>query len=325
MLEKIIFLGSCHWRNCFALIAVSTLLLLSGCNSTNVKSDSDSDSNSVPASVFRNSLQYSNSTQDYNSKVNHTIFKLDFIHYIVTQNRNQGPIDLITLRRMVKNWNSVATSPKEIIKFKDNHFYRFASLSRNNSDCSSIYPCRIDLTDVNILIKWMDFQVRKITHKPTNDGLIKSNVKILNPTNHNNLHKTLVMINSDPVGASLIQNAISYGTIIRVEELSGKHGYYNFTRNEIVIDPKILNYEFNMRYLIHELVHATNHTKNNSISEEVLSEIIGLSVQNRITNIPFEMNPYSMFVEHLLHANYGSLPVTNNIQQSLGQTGITLQ
>jgi len=322
MLSKMIVTESWQWRS-DTVIAMAGLLilLLSGCNSANLKSDS----NAVPASVFRNSLQYSNSIQGYNSQVNHTIFKLDFIHYIITQNRNQGAINIESLKRMVNNWNSVSTSPKEVVRFKDHHFYRFASLSNNNSNCSTSDVCLIDLEDVNILLKWMGFQARQITHRANVQTAIHINLKALNPENNINLHKTLLLINKDLVGAHLIRNAIGYGTKIKVKELSGRHGYFNFSTNEIVIDPKILNYEFNMRYLVHELVHATNHTRNNSITEEVLSELIGLSVQNRITDIPFEINPYTMFIEHLLHPDYGSLPVTNNIKQSLGQTGITLQ
>ncbi len=77
------------------------------------------------------------------------------------------------------------------------------------------------------------------------------------------------MISKDPVGNKLIRHCSATGVSFDTKKLFGKHAYYNHAENKIVIDPKVLTYEFNLRYLIHEMVHATNHGNDNSITEEV--------------------------------------------------------
>ncbi len=291
-----------------------------GCSSVEVKNNT----NYIPASVYRNSLPRTSANLSTRSDIQNSIFRIDFLNLLIAINREEGALDNNRLRSAVMAWNAVASGFKEKIKFVPEHFYIMAGLDSNNTtECDQQTNCTISLGDIIVLHKWMDFNVNHIN--AINDSTrINSYIKRINHVPNRKLSRILRAILHDPIGYKLVANALDQNTSIEIRELSGKHGFYNYTRNKIVIDPKVINYEFNMRYLVHELVHVTNKQSNNSVDEEVLAELIGLEIQNHITDIPFEQHPYSTFVEHLLHPDYGNLPISNNINKSLTRAGIAL-
>jgi len=293
--------------------------LLVACNSHNVKTNSTG----VPASVYRNSLNnlpshhYSSS-----SNVEKSIFRPDFINLLVNINREEGPLDIFRLKEAVDNWNTVITDRKELIIYDAKHFHTFSGLGEiDKNNCSIQNDCLIDLRDIIIVQSWLRW-------KPEFNVIANDSNKLNLSSLHNQtspkLTNLLDILSKNKTGRKLINHAIKTGLKIELKKLGGKHGYYSYNENLVVIDPKVVNYEFNLRYLVHELVHATNQTINNSIEEEVLAEYIGLMIQNQITDVPFELSAYSIFVDHVLHDEYGKLPVSNNIQSQLIALGIDI-
>ncbi|NOY67322.1 MAG: M48 family metallopeptidase [Gammaproteobacteria bacterium] len=303
----------------YLLLLIVSASLLSACNTHYVNQSA----NGIPASVFRNSLNNLPSHYYSSSKIKNSIFRPDFINLLVNINREEGPMDIFRLRDAVDNWNTVTTNRNESIKYNGKHFYRFAALGdTDKTNCLSETDCTIDLGDIIVAQSWFRWQPHQSTlsskeqNRPSLEAIAKQpDQKLL---------KTLQSIYRNPIGERLIEHALKTNLKIELRVLEGKHGYYSYNDNLIVIDPKVINYEFNMRYLVHELVHASNQTISNSIEEEVFAEYIGLMVQNQITDIPFELSAYSMFVDHVLHDEYGQLPVNNNIKGQLLALGIDI-
>jgi hypothetical protein len=213
------------------------------------------------------------------------------------------------------------------IVFNPLHFDRLAGLSGDNGFCRTMNSCQITAEDIHEIRKWSRISSDDyITIEDESDYESFYDPAIINTMDSNSpeINNLLRRIYKDPVGRNLIEHCIKTGVAFRVKKLQGKHGYYHHSKNTIVIDPKILSYEFNMRYLIHEMVHAIHNENDNSIKEEVLAELIGLDTQNRITGIPMDLHPYSVFIQHILHPDYGRLAVTNNIAQSLSEVGVEL-
>jgi len=298
---------------CYLFLLLVILANLAACNSNQVRHQS----NGIPASVYRNSLdslpRYHHSSQN----IENSIFRPDFINLLISINRDEGPLDITRFRTAVYNWNTVVTDRNEAISYKDGHFYNFASLANTDkSSCPLSSDCLIDMNDLIIVQSWLRWQPLASTYHINDDGADPS-FEHINNQRSLKLQQALQLIYKNSIGKKLLDHVLKTGLKIELKELQGKHGYYSHADNLIVIDPKVVGYEFNLRYLIHELIHAGNLTANNSITEEVIAEYIGLTVQNQITDIPFEINHYSMFVDHVLHEEYGVLPTNNNIRNQL--------
>ena len=296
------------------------ILLLTGCTGQlNIIKQ-----NEVPASVYRNSLQSIFSDVQSSHNIKQSIFKPEFLDYLAYLTRNSNTLDEQALQDSINRWNAVATDKSELVRYNPTHFVRVASLHRHgHTRCSSASQCAISLDDVNILRAWLRWRLdyKIVISRNTFD---RSQLLLLNPDKDPQLHHSLEKLAAHPAGATLVQHALDSGLAIRLIQLSGSHGHYNYSENMITLDPSVVNYEFNLRYLIHELLHACNTAEDNSITEEVLAELIGLDIQNQITGIEFEINPYLVFVEHVLHPEYGKLVFTNDIYGELAMVGIEL-
>ncbi len=307
---------------------VSTCLLIAsvalhGCSGLSTKAESTY----IPASVFRDDVKNVLNSYGNEDILEHSIFRPQFLSYLDTINHEKGPIDIQRLQQAIATWNAVMSESNAHIVFKPLHFERLAGLSDENGDCNTIKFCQITAEDLEQIRTWSHlYQDDLFTFEEDSEYESFYDTSIISSVDSNSteLNKLLRRIYKDPVGRNLIEHCIATGVKFRVRELEGKHGYYQHSNNVIVIDPKILSYEFNMRYMIHEMVHAVHDESNNSIQEEVLAELIGLDTQNRITGIPMELHPYAVFVQHILHPDYGRLAVSNNIKQSLNKVGLEL-
>jgi len=304
----------------YLILLIVAGMFMTACNSNQIKNAS----NGIPASVFRNSLEDLPKHYYASSNIENTLFRPEFINLLININREEGPLDIFRLRSAVQNWNTVTTGRNESINYNIDHFYKFAALgNKDKSSCINQTECVIDLSDIIIAQSWLRWQPRQVNIKNTPDF----SIPLLGPlvkTHDARLLQSLESIYKHPVGKKLIEHALKTRLKIDIQPLSGKHGHYSFSENLVVIDPKVVNYEFNQRYLIHELVHASNQTISNSIEEEVFAEYIGLMIQNEMTQVPFEINPYAIFVDHVLHDEYGNLPSRNNIKGHLSALGIKL-
>jgi len=296
-------------------------LIFSGCSNIEIKKDS----NYIPASVFRSDVKNVLSTYYGNEQIlERSIFRPQFLHYLHTIYYTNGPVEFSQVKDAVATWNSIMTGGNDHISFDPLHFYRLAALSNNNRvDCNEMSDCVITDKAINLVQKWHQQKTVNIASTKL-DSTYDINTSNTDNPDTSALEQALSNIRKDPIGNKLVRHCREAGVSFVVQKLHGKHAYYNHSENRIVIDPKVLSYEFNLRYLIHEMVHATNLSNDNSITEEVLAELIGLDIQNRVTGIPMELQPYSVFIQHLLHPEYGKLPVSNNIIQSLYDAGLKI-
>lgn len=296
-------------------------LIFSGCSSIEIKNNS----NYIPASVFRSDVKNVLSTYYGNEQIlERSIFRPQFLHYLHTIYHTNGPVEFNQVKSAVATWNSIMTGGNDRISFNPLHFYRLAALSNSNRiECNDMSDCVITDKAIKLVQKW--HQHKAVDIASTNiDSTYDINISNVDNSIKPALEQALSNISKDPVGNKLVQHCSEAGVSFVVQKLHGKHAYYNHSENRIVIDPKVLAYEFNLRYLIHEMVHATNRSNDNSITEEVLAELIGLDIQNKVTGIPMELQPYSVFIQHLLHPEYGKLPISNNITQSLYDAGLKI-
>lgn len=280
--------------------------------------------NEIPTSVYKNSLHnvFSNTQSIHNFK--QSIFKPEFLHYLAYLTQDGNTLDEHTLRDSIKHWNAVEIEKSEQIRFDRNHFVHVASLHTDDLiSCTSARQCTISFKDINILQIWLRWQLDYTITTPYY-SFDASQLVILNPEKNPQLHKALKKLASNRAGSTLVQHALNSGLAIRLNQLKGSHGYYSHDENTITLDPSVVNYEFNLRYLVHELLHACNTAEDNSITEEVLAELIGLEIQNQITGIPFEINPYLVFLEHILDPENAQLVLANDIYRELAITGIEL-
>lgn len=302
-----------------ALAALIILALLSGCaGQTNTKQ------NEVPASVYRNSLRSIFSDVQSIHNIKQSIFKPVFLDYLAYLTRNGVSLNEQAIQDSVKRWNAVATDKAELIKYNRAHFTGVASLHNpGQRNCTQTKQCEISILDVNILRTWMQWRLDYTLTTPWH-SIDHHQLLLLNPDKDPELHLALVKLSGNRVGSALLRHALDSGLSIRTEQLSGSHGYYDHSENAITLDQSVVGYEFNLRYLVHELLHACNTADDNSITEEVLAELIGLQIQNQITGIRFDINPYLVFVEHILHPDYGQLTFSNDIYGELAMVGIEL-
>jgi len=305
------------------IIKIQFLLVLgfslSACNFAPVKENKSY----VPASIYRNSLNTQSYYSHTSNLINNSIFRPEFINLMIDTNRNEGAIDIFRLKQSVSSWNSVATDRRDSIQFNAEHFYKMAGLGDNNTvNCSESGDCTIDLQDLKITRYWLSKTIHLKNNSINTAKLRTTQINHINADNNSSLHYALKLIDNDTMGNRLITQLTQNNTVILVKKLHGKHGYYNSNKNIIVIDPTIVSYEFNLRYLVHEMVHATNLTMDNAISEEIVAELIGFNIQNRLTGVPLAHHAYAVFIEHLLHADYGQLPMENNIFNQLSTLGI---
>lgn len=295
-------------------------LNFSGCSSIEVKNTS----NYLPASVFRSDVKNVLSAYYGNEQIlERSIFRPQFLHYLNTIYHTNGPVEINQVKNAIATWNSIMTGGNDQISFNALHFYRLAALSNNNPiECNETSDCVITDKAINLVQKWHQHKTENIASTKLDSP--NANFRNVDYPGDPALKQALINISTDPIGHKLVRYCSETGVNFVVQKLHGKHAYYNHWENSIVIDPKVLTYEFNLRYLIHEMVHATNRSNDNSITEEVLAELIGLDIQNRITDIPMELQPYSVFIQHLLHPEYGKLPLSNNIIQSLSDAGLKI-
>ncbi|HED16194.1 MAG TPA: hypothetical protein ENI64_05180 [Gammaproteobacteria bacterium] len=302
------------------VVPVILILLLTGCGGqVNVVKQ-----NEVPASVYRNSLRSIFSDVQSTHSIKQSIFKPEFLDYLTYLTQNNKTLDQLDLQNYIKRWNAVATEKSELVRYNPLHFSRVASLhNARYKNSSSFDSSTISSDNVKILQSWLHWRLDYKIITPR-DAFSKSQLQLLNPDKHPSLYLSLEKLAAHPAGGVLVKHALDSGLVIRLGQLSGSHGYYNYNENMITVDPSVVNYEFNLRYLIHELLHACNTDEDNSITEEVIAELIGLDIQNQITGIKFEINPYLVFVEHVLHPEYGKLDSTNDIYGELAMAGIEL-
>ena len=292
---------------------------LSACNFAPVKESQSY----VPASIYRNSLNTQSYYSHTSNLIKNSIFRPEFINLMIDTNRNEGAIDIFRLKQSVSSWNSVVTDRRDTIQFNAEHFHKMAGLGDNNTiNCSESGDCTIDLHDLKITRHWLSKTIQLTNNSTNSTKLSTTHINQINADNNTSLYYALKLIDKDTMGSRLISQLVQNNTIILVKKLHGKHGYYNSNKNIIVIDPTIVSYEFNLRYLVHEMVHATNLTRDNAISEEIVAELIGFNIQNRLTGVPLAHHAYAVFIEHLLHADYGQLPMENNIFNQLATIGI---
>ncbi len=301
-------------------VLVLIIPLLSGC----AGSLSSHKHNEIPASVYRNSLHdiFINTPSHHN--IRQSIFKPEFLGYLAYLVSTSQTLDEHALRGSINRWNAVASEKSEQIHYNPVHFMRVASLHREgNNLCTRVSECTISLEDINILRTWLSWRLNYIVTIP-HTTIDTTQLSLLNPSKQPRLQTALQKLSHNQAGVALIQQALDSGLVIRLGQLQGSHGYYDFNEHTITLDPSVVNYEFNLRYLVHELLHACNTAEENSITEEVLAELIGLRIQNQITGIRFELNPYLVLVEHVLHPEYGQLSFNNDIYGELAIAGIEL-
>ncbi len=306
------------------IVFLMLTVLLHGCNIVKVQSEPTY----LPASVLRSDIKNGLSSYGNEQILEHSIFRPQFVDYLDAVNLENGSIDIVMLERAITTWNAVMTESNAWIEFNNMHFERLANVSGGDDYCVMINSCRITSADIAVVKSWSLVNSNELLRNIDYDSDYESinQPSIINSMDAGNaeLNRTLKLIYNDPVGKKLIERCYQRGVLFRVENLEGKHGYYHHGKKMVVIDPKIFYNEFNTRYMIHEMVHAIHDESENSITEEVLAEIIGLDTQNRITGIPLELHPYSIFVQHVLHPEYGRLSMSNNIRASLDNIGLEL-
>lgn len=302
--------------------SVTRLLLLMLLQMMMIFPPAHANDNAVPASIFHHSYQ-DLQKQHQRFDIDSTIFNPVFINYIMVLTSDRQKLNKQDVNDAVDRWNYIAQSKLDHISFNSEHFDRFAALSNNNdSNCSNEYACHIDKRDLQLLRRWLRWRELLVAHNSATVDMTRGELLKLNTEHHSALQRTLFRLSRDEVGRMLLDNALSQGTIIRVRSLDGMHGYFDFSKNEIVIDKTVAYHEFNLRYLAHELVHVLNKDNTNSIMEEVFAELIGLHVQNSVTSITIKEHPYTVFVRHLLHAHYGNLNIDNEIESHLQNAGM---
>lgn len=281
------------------------------------------ESNAVPARIFRHSYVAGISQHHQPYDVDHTIFNPIFVNYILAMSYSQDQLGAEDIEAAVNRWNGIATSKKTMIQYNPEHFKRFAALSNNNdANCNKARACTIEKQDLRVLFRWLRWHESLIPGDASDNDMTRKQLLSLNPKHDKDLHKTLFSLSHNRIGKILLQNALKSHVQILTKPLDGMYGYYDFKENEIVIDPSVIENEFNIRYLAHELVHVLNHDNTNSIMEEVMAELIGLHVQNAITGIGIHEHPYAVFISRLLHPQYGQLKINNHIETYLHSAGM---
>lgn len=254
-----------------------------------------------------------------------TIFHPGFILYLSRQQKKYNTLNASLVSNAVGIWNSDISDRRKKIEFKQKHFNRLASLSKNRDGCDHDEECEVNGADLAVLRYWMAYITVEV------DGAAKlpqtdiAGLQRLNSENDVDIERALQRIIKDPVGNQLVAHAVMNQVTIQTEHLHKQKGYFEYATRSIVIDPSASCYIFRINTFVHELVHAANPKRDNSIVEESIAEIIAMQVQDRITGVTISCSPYVVFVDRLLDPVYGNYPVTNKIEAHLGAAGLVIR
>jgi hypothetical protein len=257
--------------------------------------------------------------------VHKTIFDPNFIIFLSKQQEAYNGISADRLKKMVHEWNTGLDDRRKHITFNQQHFNKFAVLPNGNTDCQN-HSCLITHESLSFLIEWMSgITVNpKISQKNVNH-IDDFDLEWINIENNKDIDNALRLIARQSVGKRLIYNAIEHYIFIKASQIHHHEGYYDCKHKEIVIDPTVVSYPFKINCIVHELVHAANSRQDNSILEETVAEIIGMKIQDSITQIDISCSHYFVFVTRLIDERYAGLPVRNKIIEDLERTGIIVQ
>jgi len=253
-----------------------------------------------------------------------TIFHPNFILYLSRLQEKYKTLSKKHIVNAIAKWNANNIDKRKIIRFQQEHFNRLAMLSVTIDNCDD-YECVINGEALAVLRYWMSDIVVDIEEYAAVQVVNLSELKSLNIDNDKDIATALEKIMGVTIGKQLIANAIDNNVTIRSKHLHNLKGYYDCQHKTIVVDPTVASYIFKINCIIHELVHACNQDSDNSITEETIAEMIGMEVQDKITNIDISCSPYIVFIDRLLDQQYGKYPVRNNIEKYLQQAGIVIK
>ncbi|MCK4744040.1 MAG: hypothetical protein KAT25_09490 [Sulfuriflexus sp.] len=254
-----------------------------------------------------------------------TIFHPNFVLYLSGQQKKFNTLNESHVKKAISIWNNNVVNKREMILYQQEHFNKLAMLSKTVDECDDNYGCVVNGEDLAVLRYWMSDIVAEVVETAAMQIINPSELKLLNIENDKNIGKALEIIMGDPVGQQLISHAIGRNITIRPENLRDHKGYFEYASKTIVIDPTVASYILKINGIVHELVHAISVDNDNSVFEETFAEMIGMAVQDRITDIDISCNPYIVFIDRLLDPHYGKYPVRNNIEKHLQQAGIVIK
>lgn len=281
----------------------------------------------VPASIYRDHDPVKPGKHGRQpTSLDNTIFRPGFVQYLASILEHRETLDANQVMLAASHWNSVLLNHAEHVEFDQQHFIKIASLSTAAaSDCIGNHDCVVNRSDIDLLLKWYTHPLPEISATNDEHGLARDQLHSLYRLEHAALGPVLKKLDEDPLGHVLLRNAYERGVKIELDKLKDKHGYYDIRRNRIILDHKVAQSEFNLRYLVHELVHALNQRHADSIEEEVLAEWIGIQVQNRLTGVEFREQSYTLYVSHLLHPYYGKMPLQGSMIEVLQNAGLAVR
>lgn len=254
-----------------------------------------------------------------------TIFHPNFVLYLSRQQKKFHTLNESHVKNAISIWNNNVVDKREIIHYQQEHFNKLAMLSKTVNECDDYEGCVVNGEELAVLRYWMSDIVAEVVETAEMKIINPSELKLLNIENDKNIGKALEIIMGDPVGQQLISHAIGRNITIRPENLHNHKGYFEYASKTIVIDPTVASYILKINCIVHELVHAISVDNDNSVFEETFAEMIGMAVQDRITDIDISCNPYIVFIDRLLDPHYGKYPVRNNIEKHLQQAGIVIK
>jgi hypothetical protein len=254
-----------------------------------------------------------------------TIFHPDFVLYLSEKLQHYDALGEQQISNAVAIWNSAVGDKRRALRYRQADFYKMATLDGEVEECEDNGECAVSKEDLDVLRDWMEGRSAEILDVWAFQTLQPVDLQKINAENNRDIGRALDMIVQDPVGRRLVANAVAGGITIRSWQLTEDKGYYDCPVKSIVVDPTVAGYVFKINCIVHELVHAVNPDKDNSVVEETLAEMIGMAVQDRITDIDISCHPYVVFVDRLLDPEYGTYPLTNNIEQHLRQAGIVIR
>lgn len=255
--------------------------------------------------------------------IENTIFNPNFILFLSKQQQKHNTLSNSYVENAVSIWNSDVADKRKKIRYQQEHFNKLAMLSVTQDDCDD-EECEVDGEALAILHYWMSDIAIAIKSSTAIKNIKSSELKRINIDNDKYIDTALEKIIKTSVGKQLLVNALNNNITIRSKILHNQKGYFDCRHRVVVIDPTVASYIFKINCIIHELVHATNPDNDNSIFEETIAEIIGMRVQDNITDIDISCSPYVIFTDRLLDQDYGNYPVRNNIEKHLDQAGIVI-
>jgi len=299
--------------------SVIPLIIIAGIfalNAVETRSTSDNDRNDID-------MSYLLDCGYIRSNVANTIFHPNFVAFLSKRLNRYKLLNEHHVENAVKIWNGNIQDKRKIIHYQQDHFIRMATLSTTMDACEGD-ECMITEESLALLRHWMSDIMINVDQPAAIKPVTPAELKRFNIDNDNNIDEALKEIIKIPVGKQLLAYAIDNNVSIRSKHLHNRKGYFDCKHRSIIIDPTVSSYIFKLNCIIHELVHATNFDNDNSIIEETIAEIIGMQVQDNITDINIACSPYIVFIDRVLDPDYGNLPVSNNIYKYLMQAGIAV-